>query len=298
MGDSMPGACSFFEPERSLSGHTGSKKMRPGERPTVGGMRYGLSIPPFTDPATVVAMATDAEAAGWDGVFLWDHMQWDTSLRLDIHDPWVLLGAAAARTERVRLGTLVTPLARRRPWVVAKHLTTLDHLSNGRAVLGVGLGVPADSDFGAFGDPDEPKVQAELLDDGLDLIDALLRGGPVDHHGPRFEVQAELLPAPVQQPRPPIWVAATAPYRRSLSRAARWDGIAPLGTSAILSPAELAAYVEPVEQPPDWDIVAFAAPDVPFDEYAAVGATWVIESEWPTGDWVTDLRARIRRGPA
>jgi alkanesulfonate monooxygenase SsuD/methylene tetrahydromethanopterin reductase-like flavin-dependent oxidoreductase (luciferase family) len=269
----------------------------PARASTQNGMRNGLSIPPFTDPATVVAMAVDAEAAGWDGVFLWDHMQWDTGLGLDVHDPWVLLGAMASRTERVRLGTLVTPLARRRPWMVAKHVTTLDHLSGGRAVLGVGLGVPADTDFGAFGDPEADRERAAVLDDGLELIDRLLRGGPVDHQGPRFQVRAELRPAPVQQPRPPIWVAATVPYLQPLRRAARWDGVAPLGKSAVPTPDELADYLALHEQPPDWDVVAFQGPDIPAADYAAAGATWLIDSEWPVGDWVADLRARIRSGP-
>src|SRR4029450_7309269 len=124
----------------------------PARSPTFQGMRFGLSIPPFTDVATLATMARDAESAGWGGVFLWDRLQWDRISGLDIHDPWVLLGAMAAQTSRVRLGTLVTPLSRRRPWVVAKHLITLDHLTGGRAVLGVGLGEPPDGGFGGFGD--------------------------------------------------------------------------------------------------------------------------------------------------
>jgi alkanesulfonate monooxygenase SsuD/methylene tetrahydromethanopterin reductase-like flavin-dependent oxidoreductase (luciferase family) len=148
-------------------------------------MRFGLSIPPFTDVTTLVAMARDAEAAGWDGVFLWDHLQWDRISDLDIHDPWVLLGAMATATSRVRLGTMVTPLSRRRPWVVAKHLTTLDHLSGGRAVLGVGLGAPREAEFAAFGDVDDPAGRAALLDDGLAVLDGLLRGGRFSHDGRR-----------------------------------------------------------------------------------------------------------------
>ena len=109
-------------------------------------MRYLLSVPPFTDPATVVALARTAEANGWDGFFLWDHLRWDDVQ--EVHDPWVLLGAIAQETERMLLGTMVTPLSRRRPWVVAKHLVTLDHLSGGRAVLGVGLGEPPNSTSG------------------------------------------------------------------------------------------------------------------------------------------------------
>jgi alkanesulfonate monooxygenase SsuD/methylene tetrahydromethanopterin reductase-like flavin-dependent oxidoreductase (luciferase family) len=261
-------------------------------------MRTAVSLPPFTDVATLVDMAAEAEDAGWDGVFVWDHLVWVRELRLDVADPWVLLGAVAARTERVMLGTLVTPLARRRPWVVAKQLITLDHLSGGRAVFGAGLGEPPDADFAAFGDPADARQRAAVLDDGLALLDGLLRG-PVDHHGPHFGVTAELRPRPVQDPRPPIWIAAVAPHRRGLARALRWDGLVPIGMpSGYLTPDELAAYVEGIDAPSRWDIVASWAPGVPADEYVSVRATWLVEGAWPEGDWVADLRSRIRHGPA
>jgi alkanesulfonate monooxygenase SsuD/methylene tetrahydromethanopterin reductase-like flavin-dependent oxidoreductase (luciferase family) len=259
-------------------------------------MQTAVSIPIFTDAATLVEMAVDAEQAGWDGVFFWDHLVWDARLRLDVHDPWLLLGAVATRTERVRLGTLVTPLARRRPWLVARHLITLDHLSAGRAVLGVGLGEPLGADFGDFGEPATRPEQAALLDEGLTMLDGLLRG-PVDHQGARYRVRTELRPRPVQRPRPPVWVASVAPHRRPLARAARWDGVVPIGQTAMLTPAELAGYVDGVDRPPDWDVVAFQAPDTSPAEYADAGATWLVEGGWPTGDWVADLRRRIRRGP-
>ena len=179
-------------------------------------MRFAVNIPPFTDAATVVELAVDAESAGWDGVFLWDHLQFMAGARLTIHDPWVLLGAIANATERVRLGTLVTPLARRRPQMVAKHVTTLDHLTGGRAVLGVGLGSPADADFAAFGDESDDIKRAAILDDRLSAVAAMLAGGEVTHHGKHTHIDANLLPAAVQRPRPPIWVAAVAPHRRPL----------------------------------------------------------------------------------
>jgi alkanesulfonate monooxygenase SsuD/methylene tetrahydromethanopterin reductase-like flavin-dependent oxidoreductase (luciferase family) len=259
-------------------------------------MQTAVSIPPFADAATLVAMAVEAEQAGWDGAFFWDHLVWDTSYGLDVHDPWVLLGAAAARTERIRLGTLVTPLARRRPWMVARHLITLDHLTAGRVALGVGLGEPPAADFGDFGDPADRASRAALLDDGLAVLDGLLRG-PVDHRGPRYRVRSELRPRPVQRPRPPIWVAAVSPHRRPLTRATRWDGVVPLGRTAVLTPAELAGYLDAVDRPAGWEVVAFWAPDVPPGEYADAGGTWLVDGAWPAGDWVEDLRTRIRRGP-
>src|SRR4051812_1337650 len=135
-------------------------------------MRFALSVPPFTDPALVVRWARDAEAHGWDGLFLWDHLRWEVGL--DIHDPWVLLGAIAVETSRIRLGTMIPPLSRRRPWVVAKHLTTLDHLSGGRVTLGVGLGEPPDRDFGDFGDEVSQSARATMLDEGLAVVAGLV----------------------------------------------------------------------------------------------------------------------------
>jgi alkanesulfonate monooxygenase SsuD/methylene tetrahydromethanopterin reductase-like flavin-dependent oxidoreductase (luciferase family) len=259
-------------------------------------MRWAISVPPFTDTTSLVSLAVEADQAGWDGVFFWDHLVWSRPLGLDIHDPWVLLGAVAARTDRVRLGTMVTPLARRRPWVLAKQLTTLDHLSGGRAVLGVGLGEPPDADFAAFGDPVDARERAALLDEGLQLLDGLLRG-PVDHHGERFRVETELRPSPVQRPRPPVWVAAVAPHRRPLARAARWDGVVPLGPSAVLLPEELSGYVGAVPRRPGWEVVAARAAGVSADEYADAGATWLVEGTWPDDGWVDEMRTRVRQGP-
>jgi alkanesulfonate monooxygenase SsuD/methylene tetrahydromethanopterin reductase-like flavin-dependent oxidoreductase (luciferase family) len=259
-------------------------------------MRTAVCLPPFTDPGTLVAMAADAEAAGWDGVFLWDHVVLMPDLRLDVHDPWVLLGAMAQATGRVTLGTLVTPLARRRPWMVARHLITLDHLSGGRATLGVGLGEPPGADFADFGDPPDPRERAALLDEGLAVLDGLLRG-PLTHQGDRYTVDSELLPRPVQRPRPRIWVAGVAPHRRPLRRALSWDGLVPIAEGGLLTPDEVAAYLDGVDRPEGWDLVTNVAPGVPFEDYEAIGATWAVEGAWPVGDWVRDLRATIDKGP-
>jgi alkanesulfonate monooxygenase SsuD/methylene tetrahydromethanopterin reductase-like flavin-dependent oxidoreductase (luciferase family) len=259
-------------------------------------MRFAINIPPFTDPATVVGIASDAEAAGWDGVFLWDHLRWSATDPPDVHDPWVLLGAIAQATERVVVGTLVTPLSRRRPWVVAKHLVTLDHLSGGRVAFGVGLGEPPHEDFGAFGDESDPRTRAAILDEGLDVVDQLLRTGRASHRGAHLTVDAAVRPCPVQQPRPPIWVAGVVPNQRPLRRARQWDGVVPIGSDDRLTPEALASYLGG-DVPAGWDVVASWAAGVPAAEYGDVGATWLVESTWPVGDWVDDFRARVRRGP-
>jgi alkanesulfonate monooxygenase SsuD/methylene tetrahydromethanopterin reductase-like flavin-dependent oxidoreductase (luciferase family) len=260
-------------------------------------MRFAVSIPPFTDASTLVDLAVDAEEAGWDAVLLWDHLQFIMAMELDIHDPFTLLAAMAMRTERVKLGTCVTPLPRRRPWIVAKQLVTLDHLSGGRAMLGVGLGEPPDADFECFGDPSDARERAVWLDDGLDVLVALLSGEPVDHTGPRYRVQAHLRPAPVQRPRPPIFVAAVAPNRRPLARAARYDGVFPIAGPDLLTPAQVGEYLAGVDRPPTWDVFATLTPGFPVAEFAAAGVTWLVEGAWPVGDWVAELRDRIRAGP-
>jgi alkanesulfonate monooxygenase SsuD/methylene tetrahydromethanopterin reductase-like flavin-dependent oxidoreductase (luciferase family) len=249
-------------------------------------MRYLLSVPPFTDPSAVVDLAVSAEASGWDGFFLWDHLRWDDVQ--EIHDPWVLLGAVAQVTERMLLGTMVTPLSRRRPWVVAKHLVTLDHLSGGRAVLGVGLGEPPVVDFGDFGDEADARTRAALLDEGLEVVAGLLGDGRVDHHGEHLTVTASMRPLPLQRPRVPIWVAGVAPNRRPLERARRWDGYVPIGSG--LEPAALAAYVgEPPR--PGWDLVVPWADGVPADEYADAGVTWLVRSAEPKDEgWREELQ--------
>lgn len=260
-------------------------------------MRYAVSLPPFTDPARVLAWGREAEAAGWDGVFLWDHVQWRPGVAP--LDPWVMLGALAAVTERVRLGTMVTPLSRRRPYAVAKQVATLDQLSAGRAVLGVGLGEPPDRDFSDLGEEADARVRAAMLDESLDVIDQLWRG-PTDFTGTHYRIRADLHPRPVQQPRPPVWVAGVAPHRRPLARARRLDGVVPIGAGEHLTPEALADYLALDGAPSrdGWDVVAHDRPGVDPQEYAEAGATWLVRSVFPIeDDWERQADAIVREGP-
>jgi alkanesulfonate monooxygenase SsuD/methylene tetrahydromethanopterin reductase-like flavin-dependent oxidoreductase (luciferase family) len=284
-------------------------------------MRYGVSVPPFgpyADPRRLAELAARAETAGWDGFFVWDHMVYDPSFH-PIGDPWVGLAAVAMRTSRLTIGTMVTPLARRRPWKVARETVSLDHLSGGRFVLGVGLGDPAQWEYGSFGEPADPRIRAACLDEALTVLAGLWTGEPFRYDGRHFAVaEVTFRPPPVQRPRIPVWVAGWWPNKPPLRRAARWDGMAPIKQGGDLSPDEVAAALTYVRR--------HRATDAPFDvvvsggtgprpddadrmaAYAAVGATWWLEdiSPWrfgadPEAQWADRdtgaIERRVADGP-
>jgi alkanesulfonate monooxygenase SsuD/methylene tetrahydromethanopterin reductase-like flavin-dependent oxidoreductase (luciferase family) len=261
-------------------------------------MRYGVSIPNVGDPTQLVELAVTCEAAGWDGFFLWDHLVLDAAELPPALDPWVLMGAIAARTSTIKLGALVTPVPRRRPWKLAKEIATLDHLSGGRLIVGVGLGVPVDAEYAAFGEPSDPRVHASKLDEGLILLDGFLRGTPVDFQGDHYQVNACLRPASLQQPRPPIWVAATLPYTRGVRRARKWDGIFPLHRDhGLLRPDEVAELVAGLDAPEGYDVVTALGPGISGEELAAAGATWAIDGPEGPGIPFSETRKRLEAGP-
>ena len=260
-------------------------------------MRYAVSMPNMGRAGDLVELAVAVEEAGWDGFFLWDHLRFDAELDPPVHDPWVLLGAIAVRTSRIRLGTLVTPVPRRRPWKLAKELVTLDHLSAGRVILGVGLGVPLQEEYADFGEVADQRVHAARLDEGLTLLDGFLRGDRVEFQGEHYQVDAQLNPATVQRPRPPIWVAATLPARPGVRRAAKWDGIFPLHRTGVLPADKLAELVAELEPGPGFDIVAATGPDAAPDELAQAGATWLIDGPEGPEEPFDELRRRLTAGP-
>ena len=195
-------------------------------------MRFAVDVPnfgDFADPLVVADLARRAEDAGWDGLFVWDHVTHRKDLRRTIADPWVLLTAAALATQRIRLGTLVTPVARRRVSKLAREVTTLDRLTGGRMILGAGLGAPVEDEFGTFGETTDPRELAARLDEGLTALNLLWSGEPVTFHGAHVVVDdVAFLPTPVQRPRVPVWVGGVWPARPPMRRAARWDGAAPI----------------------------------------------------------------------
>lgn len=191
-------------------------------------MRQAISISaagPGGDPRTMAELAALAEASGWDAVFLEDYVVYPGPPRIHAYDPWVVLAAMAMATTRIRLGTLVTPVTRRRPWKLAMEATTLDHLSGGRVILGVGAGDPTEASFAAAGESFSRREAAARLDEAVQLIARLWEGSPVTFHGTHFQTEGLQLSArPVQRPRIPIWVGGDWLLPGVRRRLPRWDG--------------------------------------------------------------------------
>jgi alkanesulfonate monooxygenase SsuD/methylene tetrahydromethanopterin reductase-like flavin-dependent oxidoreductase (luciferase family) len=286
-------------------------------------MRFSVNIPnfgDFADARAVATVASAAEEAGWDGLFVWDHVVHDKRRRQGepFGDPWMLLTAAALATSRITLGPLVTPVARRRPEQLARQVATLDAVSAGRVVFGAGLGGPVEDEFGSFGEPTDPAVLAERLDEGLDLLERYWSGAVVNHAGRHYRVDdVALLPPTVQQPRPPVWIAGYWPNRRPMRRAARWHGVVPLFTRARHGQIpdadelrELIAYVNRFRDDRDGEtfdvVVGGATPGEPAAARALIapladlGATWWDERQVQTGgDFhrLDPVLRRVRQGP-
>ena len=274
-------------------------------------MRFGF-VGSFGSVDEVLEMAVEAERHGWDGFFTWDGVD----VGVPSWDPWAVLAAAAVHTERIRLGALVFALPRRRPWIVAKQAVTVDHLSGGRLVVPVGLGVPDDRALaGVAGEPTDRRTLAELLDDDLAILDLAFRGEKIEHQGTHHAVTGmHLKPLPVQRPRVPLWIVAAFPSERSMRRAVRWDGVVPQlrGDRAMepVGPAEVREVVAWVQahRSPDagpFDVVVQGEladdPAAAADQagnLAEAGATWFVDSRWdPATATPETLLARVRQGP-
>jgi alkanesulfonate monooxygenase SsuD/methylene tetrahydromethanopterin reductase-like flavin-dependent oxidoreductase (luciferase family) len=200
-------------------------------------MRYSVDVPNFGEfaaPGVFAEVARRAEAAGWDALLVWDHVVEQKNLRREIADPWIMLTAAALATRRIRLGTAITPVARRRPAKLAREVATLDRLTGGRMILGAGLGAPVKDEYASFGDTTDTRVLAERLDEGLHALELLWSGEPVTYRGNQITVDdVVFLPTPIQRPRVPIWVGGVWPNKAPMRRAARWDGAIPAMAGGI-----------------------------------------------------------------
>jgi alkanesulfonate monooxygenase SsuD/methylene tetrahydromethanopterin reductase-like flavin-dependent oxidoreductase (luciferase family) len=277
-------------------------------------MRFGLTMPnfgEFANPATVIELSRLAETAGWDGVFVWDHINPFGEMPVDVADPWILLTAMAAATERVAIGPMVTPLPRRRPWVVARQTATLDRLSGGRLVMGVGCGLPPETEFGAFGEATELRVRAEKLDEALTILTGLWSGERFEFSGNHFHVEpTRFLPTPVRKPRPPIIVAGTWPRSGPLRRAARWDGYFPLklGPEGLADVApddvtEIRGQLEelregrPAEIMVTGETTSRSFDSARVDAFARAGATWYLAGLSTRELALDTVMELVRNGP-
>lgn len=273
-------------------------------------MKYGFVLP-YGDARTAADFAVEAERAGWDGFFVWEPVWgWEA---------WMMLTAAAMRTERIKLGTMITPVSRMRPWELASKTVTLEHLSNGRVILAVGLGA-IDTGFAEFGEETDRKTRAELLDEGLDIITGLWHGQPFNYNGKHYHVKETNfypLPSPVQQPRIPIWVVGAWPKQKSMQRVLRYDGLLPnvmsdAGQHREMTPDDVRAMHEYVvanrsDKTPFDIVVEGKTPGENHDRaaeiargWAEAGATWWIEALWGDPDQPIDYAAilrRIQQGP-
>ncbi len=280
-------------------------------------MQYGLTLPNLDaggDARTLAELAHEAEETGWNGVFIFDTINVIQYGANATCDPWIALAAIATRTEHVRIGTMITPLSRRRPWKLARETVTLDHLSSGRLILPVGLGDVGDGGFSKVGEETNRRIRAKRLDEGLEILVGLWSGQPFSYSGEQYQVQEmTFLPPPVQSPRIPIWVVGAWPRMKSMQRALRWDGIIPArmnddGTFAEMTPADVQAMQTLIdEQRPQgtpFDIVIegntpgedrekAAATVRPFAE---AGVTWWLESVW-SREGLDGMRTRIKQGP-
>ena len=268
------------------------------------------------DPRTLADMAELAENSGWDAILLEDYIVYGMAPgQLPVYDPWVALAAMAMRTSRLRLGTLVTALPRRRPWKLAREVMTLDHLSCGRVILGVGLGdAKSDWSFTKFGEPIDLKIRAELADEALEILRGLWTAQPFSYTGKHYQVdQLTFLPTAVQKPGIPIWVGGTWPRRgkRAFRRAFGFDGFAGFrglpgnpdhGPLTVQDVSEIRKTADREKGGDPFDIVVGGWPrgadrrreGEVRKEYELAGATWW--QEWVVGG-PDQVRDTIRSGP-
>lgn len=274
-------------------------------------MKFGLDVPTtgeYADVRVLAELAADAEAAGWDGFFVWDVIEGDGKPAVD---PWITLTAVTLSTSRLRLGTMVTPLARHRPWLVARQLANLDQLSGGRMICTAGLGYQPE-EMTRFGEVGDATVRAQQLDEALTVLNGLWTADSFSFDGRHFTLkEATLNPKPVQRPRIPLWVAGGWPKRRPFRRAAQWDGACLKSVNqetrrwlTLDEVRECVAFIhaQRLEAAGLFDIVMSG--EMPDEEQEArervagleaAGVSWFIEEG--LGWSLAEFRGRIQNGP-
>jgi alkanesulfonate monooxygenase SsuD/methylene tetrahydromethanopterin reductase-like flavin-dependent oxidoreductase (luciferase family) len=280
-------------------------------------MKYGINLPNFGwfgDIDTLIEIAVEAEDAGWNGFTIWDHLLVfkQDDMVLPFVDPWIALSAIACNTSKMKLGPIVTPLPRRRPWKVAREALSLDHLSKGRLILGVGIGAPPEVEFEYFNEETDEKIRAQLLDESLDIITGLWTGKPFSYNGQHYQLdEMTFLPKPKQTPRIPIWVGGGVPHKAPFRRAARYDGVVPVHARwpEHVTPANLDEVLDIIRMErgnlENYDVVICGATtnddSIRNEEILAPwekrGVTWWLEDISSLRAEMDVLRERIRAGP-
>jgi alkanesulfonate monooxygenase SsuD/methylene tetrahydromethanopterin reductase-like flavin-dependent oxidoreductase (luciferase family) len=282
-------------------------------------MKFGIYLPNFGaygDARVLTNLAQDAENSGWEGFFIWDHVAGWT---LPMVDPWVALAAISFSTHRIRIGTTVTPIPRRRPWKLAREAVSIDQLSGGRLTLGVGIG-GGEAEWAHLGEQPDLKKRGAMLDEALSVLVGLWSGEPFSYAGQYYHIEnAHFLPKPLQQPHIPIWVGGIWPSKAPFRRAANWDGAFPLfqveeNEQELAQLGDLVRYLSKHrkhEQPLEIIIMGVTASaeskeaaDL-VEQRADLGATWWLESITPfrsgkgyEDEWPVDaMRERILQGP-
>ncbi len=250
---------------------------------------------PWGDADDIGHLAATAENHGWDGIFVWEPV-WGV-------DAWISLAVAATRTSTIRLGTMLTPLPRRKPWELAGQVATVDRLSGGRVILAVGLGAP-EAGYAAFGEETDRRRRAELLDDGLAILRGLWGGQPFSYDGTHYQLRPSDFPAighTVQQPGVPVWCVGVLGSERSMRRALSCEGLMPQTVDAGGARQCTLEELQAASLPTGIDIVVEGSHDEHSPAaWAAAGATWWLESAWDavgTPEGVAVAMDVLRAGP-
>ncbi len=243
-------------------------------------MRHALYVPPFgplAAPGVLLDVAVAAEQAGWDGMFLWDHLLRPEPGAAEVLDAWTTVAAMAAVTTTIRVGPMVTPLPRRRPQTLARAITTVDLLSAGRLTVGFGLGTDHGGELSAFGEEVDPGRRGAMLDEGLELVVGLISGDDVAHRGEVYTADGvRFLPPPHQSPRPPFWLASRSASGKPIERAARYDGVFPISVDADGVEAIAGTVAATRGSLDGFDIAVIALPGMDVATYERAGATWAM----------------------
>ena len=277
-------------------------------------MKFGFIIPGGSTP-DIVELASDLEDAGWDGAFYYDDIYTDD--RTEMSAAWPMMAAMAATTERVKIGCLLTAVGRRRPWELARESVTVDWLSRGRLVLPTGLGWAGDGAYTRAGMPVERKVRAEMLDEGLEILDGLWSGRPFRYSGKYNKIKTmRFVPRPFQKPRIPIWVVGAWGWPKSMGRVLKYDGLIPVmkkpdGEHSEVTPSAIREMRRFVAQRrvvrgnmrSDFEIVKDGTTPLVRAKareivlpFADAGATWWMESMWGYKG-LREVRKRAKAGP-